>query len=489
MKDLFIISHTHWDREWYRTREQYRLQLLPMMDRLLDLLERSPEFRSFLLDGQTVMVDDYLALRPERRDQLRRLVGEGRLQIGPWYVQPDEFLVSGEALFRNLLLGVQTAEALGGVTRVGWLPDTFGHVAQLPQILRNFAVNTAIVSRGLGDQALTCPSLFWWAAPDGSRVLALHQVGGYWNAGNLGHLSFWDHTSGRAPDVERARQTLLGLLPALDPEGVLPAVAVWNGADHNPPQSDLPQLIEALGGQVGGYRLRHGSLAEYVLGLSPDALPLTTVAGELRESRYQAVLPGTLSTRVYLKQANDRAQNLLQWTAEPLSALDWLLGGLYPQAELRQAWRLLLQNHAHDSLCGCSVEAVHREMTVRFDRVEQIGQASANRALEALARRVDTAWCGPGRLPILLFNPLARHRQQAAESTLRLPHCPPAFRATDLGEVRCRCRCWLANAKCTTGSPSRPRRVRLLSGWLSGERTCATYGVSTLPATNGPRPV
>jgi alpha-mannosidase len=431
VRDLFIVSHTHWDREWYRTAQQYRLQLLDVIDRLLDLMTRVPGFKHFLLDGQMIMLEDYLELRPERVDAVRCLVGKGRLHIGPWYVQPDEFLVSGEALIRNLLFGEQTGEKLGGCAKVGWLPDTFGHVAQLPQILRNFGIDNFIFSRGLGDQALTCPSAFWWVAPNGSRVLALHQTGGYWNAGNLGHPCFWGDTEDCTPDFERARQTILDLLPALDPQGILPALVVWNGADHTPPQSDLPQIIEYLDTHLGGYRVRHGSIQDYISTLSPVSPNLSMVHGELKESRYQSLLTSTLSTRVYLKQANHSAQRLLQVYAEPLAVLGWALGGAYPAAELHEAWRLLLQNQAHDSICGCSIDPVHREMTVRFEQLEQIGKGLVGRSVEALVDRLDTTWCNPGWTPVLAFNPLSRPRCELAQITLRMPECSQAFRIID----------------------------------------------------------
>ncbi|MCL4489615.1 MAG: glycosyl hydrolase-related protein [Chloroflexi bacterium] len=430
-RELFIVSHTHWDREWYRSFQQYRLQLLSVIDRLLELMAREPRFKHFILDGQTVMLEDYLALRPERTDTVRGLVRAGRLDIGPWYVQPDEFLVSGEALIRNLLFGEQTGAPLDGVVKVGWLPDTFGHVAQLPQILRNFGIKSLIFSRGLGDPVLSCPSAFWWRAPNGASVLALHQVGGYWNAGNLGHSCFWGDTHGDAPDPDRALQTIRDLLPALDPNGSLPALALWNGADHTPPQSELPRIIAYLNTHLGGYRVKHSSVQDYVSALSSGTTTLPTIQGELRGSRYQALPTAVLSTRVYLKKANHRAQRLLECYAEPLSALASALGSAYPAAELREAWRLLLHNHAHDSICGCGIDPVHREMTSRFDQVEQIGQGLVDRSVDAVADRVDTASCAPGQTPLLEFNCLARPRSEVTQVTVRLPELSKAFSVID----------------------------------------------------------
>jgi alpha-mannosidase len=431
VKELFVVSHTHWDREWYRTFQEYRLQLVSVIDQLLELMRRQPEFEHFLLDGQTIVLEDYLALRPERVAEVRRLACEGRLAIGPWYVQPDEFLVSGEALIRNLLFGRQMAEPLGGAAKVGWLPDTFGHIAQLPQVLRNFDIDNFIFSRGIGDEALACPSAAWWCAPNGARVLALHQLGGYWNAGNLGHPCFWGEAEREAADPERALQTIRELIAALDPAGQLPALAVWNGADHTPAQSDLPEMIGYLNEHLGDYHVRHGSIVDYLTALQSDGAGLSTLEGELRGSRYQPTPASTLSSRVYLKQANHRAQRLLQDCVEPLSALAWVLGGAYPAAELREAWRLLLVNHSHDSVCGCSIDPVYHETTSRFEQVEQIGDALADRGAAALGRCIDTAWCDTGQAPVLVFNSLPYGRREAAQVTLRLPDSPRAFCVAD----------------------------------------------------------
>ena len=166
---VFVIPHTHWDREWYATFQQFRIRLVHVMDALLDLLERDPSYTHFNLDAQTVVLQDYLEIRPEKREILQKLVRERRLGVGPWYVLPDEFLVSGEALVRNLLLGHRLAGEFGHVQKVGYIPDTFGHISQLPQILQGFDIPFAMHFRGLDEGDLK--SELWWQSPDGSRVL------------------------------------------------------------------------------------------------------------------------------------------------------------------------------------------------------------------------------------------------------------------------------------------------------------------------------
>src|SRR5262249_26959551 len=167
--DVHVVSHPHWDREWYLTFEQYRARLVDLLDGVLDRMTADPSF-VFHLDGQSIVLEDYLEIRPERQRELRDRIAGSRLLVGPWYVMPDMFLVSGEALVRNLALGLRIAEGFGKAMRVGYMPDPFGHVAQMPQILAGFGLKGAILWRGFGGRHAE----YWWEAPDGSRALLLH---------------------------------------------------------------------------------------------------------------------------------------------------------------------------------------------------------------------------------------------------------------------------------------------------------------------------
>ena len=408
MLTVHVVSHTHWDREWYLTHEQFRLRLVALIDRLLDLLDADPSYKFFHLDGQTIVLEDYLEIRPEQEPRLRRAIEQGRILIGPWYVMPDEFLVSGESLVRNLVRGHRISRQFGGPMPVGYLPDLFGHVGQMPQIWRQFGLDNTILWRGFGGP----DAEYWWDAPDGSRVLMMHlPPEGYCNATRI----VFD------PDAMMARAAeKIGYERARTRTG---QALLMNGVDHVEPQTTIPMLVDRLSA-VAGQRALHSTLPDYVAAVrgavERDRPPLETVTGELRAGTdYANLLPGVLSARVYLKQQNAQVQTLLESYAEPLSVLAARLGARYPDGELRYAWKTLLQNHPHDSICGCSIDAVHEENMTRFARARQVGSAMVESALNTIADAVPAA--PQGSLRAVVVNPDAAERAQVVDAFVDLP--------------------------------------------------------------------
>jgi alpha-mannosidase len=403
--DVHVVSHTHWDREWYLTHEQFRLRLVDLVDGVLDLLDRAPAFAHFHLDGQTVVLEDYLELRPEQETRLRRRVAEGRLLVGPWYVMPDMFLVSGEALVRNLALGHAVAERFGGVMRVGYVPDPFGHVGQMPQLLLGFGLEAAILWRGFGGERAE----YQWEAPDGSRVLLLHLPReGYGNAARL-------------PVEEAAlRARAEGLVAREAARSAVDTVLLMAGSDHLEPHPRLLDLLAAAGGPAARLSTLPAYAAAVAAAVRERGVVLPVVSGELRSGEeYAHLLPGVLSARVYLKQANARVQRTLERRAEPLAAFAWLAGHACPAGALGHAWKTLLQNHPHDSICGCSVDAVHRENETRFARAGDVADAVVERSLATLARLVPAAPAGALRL--LVVNAEAAAHDGVVEGLVEVP--------------------------------------------------------------------
>jgi hypothetical protein len=375
---VVVVSHTHWDREWYQPFEIFRLRLCDMVAALIDILDRDPQFRHFMLDGQTVCLDDILEMRPSLRARLQAHIAAGRVSIGPWYVLQDEFLVGAESIVRNLSQGLRSARRFGRAMAIGYLPDAFGHIAQMPRILRGFGIDTAVVWRGVGDAA---PGREWrWRAPGGAEVLCRFLPGGYGNAHRLG--------SDCDAALERLRADMATVLTLSRA-----AVLLWmNGNDHQAAERGVPALLAALGRARTDVDIEHASLerAAELVRARTDVAALPVVDGELRRATPAVpVLSGVWSARSWQKRSHDRAQALLVRFVEPFLAF-----AMADQAEaLAHAWRTLLQCQPHDSICGCSVDEAHREIDIRLRRVQQMGRALLNEAVHSLvnARTPDFA--------------------------------------------------------------------------------------------------
>jgi alpha-mannosidase len=410
---LLVVPHTHWDREWYQTFQQFRIRLVSTVDTVLDVLESDSAFTDFMLDGQTIPLEDYLEVRPENLERLQRLTRSHRLLVGPWYLQPDEFLVGGESLIRNLQLGMRIAADFGGPMMIGYVPDIFGHIAQLPQLLRGFGIDNAVYWRGVGPEVER--SEFRWAAPDGTSVLVV------WLCDELGYSNA--RTLPLQTDALLAR--LASIESGLKARATTRTLLLMNGSDHLEPQAGLPEALAAANKRLRseGSQLVIGTLPQYVEVIKRADPPLATYTGEMRSSRYAHLLPGVLSTRMWIKQRNAACEaELVRW-AEPAAAWAWLLTGQHPSGLLRVSWRQLLYNHPHDSICGSGIDQVHEEMRSRFDQSEQVSREIAGAALDTLAAQVDTsAATEEGALPVVVFNPGPGPRTGVVSCDMEVEH-------------------------------------------------------------------
>jgi len=381
---LWVVPHTHWDREWYLPFEDFRIRLAEVVDEAIATLEARPEYR-FTLDGQTVLLEDYLEIRPEMEGRLRALLVQGRLETGPSYVLPDEFLVGAESLVRNLLHGRAVCERYGAPPApVGYLPDSFGHPAQLPQILRGFGLDTFVFSRGLGDARERLGGRFRWRAPDGSEVLALPQPIDYAAAAAIGHSVRSTQEDRGANAADRVEHILRAERHMLADPGFRD-LFLGNGYDHARLQDDLPEVLADLRALKPHVEARIARVSDYTGAVKREPGELPAFEGELAGGARANVLRGVNSSRMPLKQANERCERALQ-AAETVCALATLSrpGFRYPQGELRHAWRELLRNHPHDSICGCSVDEAHDDMAPRFRAALQVALRVSDLAMHAL---------------------------------------------------------------------------------------------------------
>jgi alpha-mannosidase len=418
-----LIPHTHWDREWYLPRAAFQTRLVPALDGLLDLLQADATYRSFLLDGQTVLVEDYLRIRPERDADIRGLVKAGRLQVGPWYVLADELIPSGEALVRNLLFGAADAERLGGRSEVLYSPDAFGHPAAWPTLAREFGLKHGVVWRGLGGEPGQEKDWYRWRGADSQEVLVWHMPPQGYEIG-----------AALPADADSLPAAWAPVRDALVRRAAGKHIAVFIGADHHAPHPQVSRLRDLLADLERDNAVRVSRLDEFCRAASAELGDLPLLHGELRWSyRYTWTLQGVHGSRAPLKRRNSSVELWLERFAEPLAALARRAGGMDRRSLLDTAWRALVRSQFHDTLAGTVSDTVALAAATRFDIVEAIAREVVRASLWDLVRHdPDAARDQTTRRPTLVvWNPAARTRQgvTVAEVTLLrrgVPIGPPA---------------------------------------------------------------
>ncbi len=428
-KAIYVLS-THWDREWYESFQYYRFRLVQLLDRVLDGLEDGRLKGPFTTDGQAIILEDYLEIRPEREEQIKRFAKEGKLVIGPWYVLPDEFLISGESHIRNIRQGRETARSYGTEpSNAGFICDLFGHISQMPQIFKGFGIETALLWRGLN--LFGKRNLVWKGADDTETVA--------FKFANYGYCDFTfavrdgDKFEVRF-DRDDKEKKLTEYLKSESDNTEIDTLLLFDGGDHQEWDQQLYEVIsDRLGKEQDGVEITHGSLDDYAKELLSQRDRITTrFEGELREpgkvfkeSSHQ--IHGVLSSRVWIKQQNTLCQSLLTQWAEPTGILAELaLDRSYPHGYLNVAWKTLIQNHPHDSICGCSIDQVHKDMIYRFDQSREIADRITIDATKKVAASIEGD-IEDKEVRMTVFNPLTSAYKGTAEFTLEIPEDYPKF--------------------------------------------------------------
>ena len=407
---ITIVPETHWDREWYLPFQEFRAKLVRLMDNLLKYFYDDPEYTNFTLDGQTIPLEDYLEIKPEKKKVLKKYVKQKRLSIGPMYVLPDEFLISGESLIRNLIIGHQIAEKFGRVMKAGYLPDTFGHIAQMPQIFSGFEIPSIIFWRGFGDEfeSNELNLEFLWQAPGNpSHVVGIFLIFGYMSAANL-NISREDGV------YRRALNTIKNLVSMLEVHAATPYLLLNNGVDHAEAQREIPEIVKQWNKQNPTITMVQNDFEHYIDNVIHSNVKLKTFQGELRGGRYAPILSGVLSTRMWIKQRNTKIECLYEKYCEPISTMIWALEREnkfeYPQNFIRAGWKWLMKNHPHDSISGCCTDQVHDEMKTRFDWAEQIGNEIIKNSILYASSKIRFDLRNKNYIPLIIYNPLPWYR-------------------------------------------------------------------------------
>lgn len=400
MKTAHIISHTHWDREWYLPYEKHHMRLVMLIDQILDAIDNDPDFKSFHLDGQTICVDDYLQVKPQNRERLMNAISHKKINIGPWYILQDAFLTSAEANVRNGYYGDLDCQRYGGKTSVGYYPDTFGIYAQAPQILKELDINNMIFGRGVSTTGFNNKvsndfeskySEMIVKSSNETEVLGILFANWYSNGNEIPVNEFeakkyWDKKLAECEMYTNSNHLLF-----------------MNGCDHTPYQASVTEAIKVANELYPDVEFIQSSFDEYLKALTTDVKQeqLSSISGELTSQNTDGLytLVNTASSRISQKISNARIQNKYEFIVEPLSALYDQEN--YPHAELEYGWKKLMQNHPHDSICGCSVDSVHRTMNSRFEDSENVADHVIENKLKYIKENIEF----DGNLGFAIINP------------------------------------------------------------------------------------
>lgn len=463
-KIFHIISNTHWDREWRFPFQRNRMMLVQMIDKAIEILENNLEYRAYHLDSQSIVVEDYLEIRPENKERLTNLVKQNRLLIGPWYVLPDEFLVGGENLIRNLLLGHKVCAKFGGVSKIGYSPFSWGQISQLPQIYKEFGINLIMFYRGVNS--LDAPMAeFIWEGADGTKALSsrfstmprynfyfyiyrpvihnekISDIEYKWTKGGTPFhfadcvLSDEDYFLINPVDSyfkENLKESVETIIINQADDFTTPHVIWMEGHDSSGPNEKTVRIIQDIKEIFPNIDVRHSTLEEYakLLDKSVNKENLVVVKGERRSSQFDLrsgnLYGYTTSARMYLKQKNFEAEKWLQFYAEPFANLSDMLGSSISQEYLRIAWDLLIQNSSHDSIGGCSLDEIHEDMMCRYKQSIEISKGVFEQACKFFGTCIDTSKFSsqvPENKQIFLtaVNPTQFKRSEVLEAIIDIP--------------------------------------------------------------------
>jgi len=466
MEKIFhVISNTHWDREWRFSFQRNRQMLVDMIDEVIHILEKEPDYRAFHLDSQTVVVEDYLEAKPQMEERFINLVKEKRLFIGPWYILPEEFQVGGENLIRNLIIGHKLGKKFGSVSKIGYSPFSWGQISQLPQLYREFGVNLIMFYRGINS--LDSPKAeFIWIGADGTKAISsrfstmprynfyfyvyrpvIHNEGFYdieykWQRGGtpfhfidseLVHEDYFVIDPNETYYKENIEKSVNNIIKDQADDFTTPHVTWMEGHDSSGPNIKTVNILKDIQTIFPNLNVIHSTLENYASSISNsvDETKLKTVEGERRSAQFDRrsgnLYGYTTSARMYLKIKNFENEKWLQYYAEPFETISGIEGKDTKSKYLEIAWKLLVQNSAHDSIGGCSLDEIHEDMMNRYKHSIEISQGVFERAIKYIVKKINTSSISLHDTPlnnhifIAAFNPNNYSRNEVVETFIDIP--------------------------------------------------------------------
>lgn len=415
---VHIIPTTHWDREWYLTKECFRVRLIRLMDKVIYLLE-SGEYPHFLLDGQSIMIEDYLEVKPHMRKRLEALMESQKLIAGPWYVIPDMFLPSGEALISNLNISARlTGSFSAKPSAFGYCPDSFGINSQLAQILKKSEITSMFYSRGRlvddneGEYAETMLS-----SPDGSELFAIYD--NYSNGVGLVVDNIWRNIERQNGNVDKAAERAAELLPYVSARYSGKILPWFVGIDHLEPEKKLREMVERADEKIENASFTMSRPEAYIKETLGNCIA-AKASGEQRGAHDKHFAIGnTLSSRADIKQDYKRVENKLYCLAQPLisQAADRGFDNLDTLSLFMYAEKEFAKLIAHDSICTCGSDEMCDDCENNLRRVEEICDEIIFEEIKNLGKGAVQV----GKGAVIVFNPQQEQASFVIDTELAVP--------------------------------------------------------------------
>lgn len=407
-KTVHVVPHSHWDREWYFTTSRSKIYLMHDLKKVLEQLEKDNPYESFILDGQASLLDDYLKWRPQDKARIEKLVQQGKLIIGPWYTQTDQLVISGESIVRNMLYGMKICEDFGDYMNVGYVPDSFGQAASMPQIYREFGISGTMFWRGVSDDDVAHTE-YKWRGEDGSVVNVYQIPSGYYIGGAI-------------PEREADLAEFLHQEPFKTTWGRSSTDQVYfpNGFDQAPVRENLPELVDQMNELYQDeYELQFSTIEKYIAAVKERQPELEEIAGELINGKLMRIHKTIFSSRPDLKALNTKIQHYLVNVMEPVLTMAMQLGFEYPVETVKEIWKLMFENAAHDSIGSCVSDTTNEDVYMRYKQARDISM----NLVELTLRQISTAINNPQaqEITFTLFNTYNTIRDGVVEAEVYLP--------------------------------------------------------------------
>lgn len=392
MKKIHVVAHTHWDREWYFSDNEAFIQFSYHMDEVIYALENG-ELDYYYLDGQLSILDDYLKVYPNQETKIKELVEGNKLFIGPWYTQMDEFVVAGESVVKNLQIGIDMSKRLGGHTALGYLPDSFGQGKDMPKIYNGFGIEDAVFWRGMPNE-VTKSREFYWTAEDGSKVLTINIRNGYYAGVAL---------------VEGEIYQKKAILDIVSEDSTTTNITLPVGGDQRAVDRNLKAIIEEANKEFAEeYQIEESNYPHIFNLLKKEATDLPTVQGEFMSGSVSKIHRSIYSSRYDLKKINDTIENRLIFQLEPLMLMADDLGIPFKRELMDYTWKLILKNHAHDSIGGCNTDKTNEMIMARYKEADQLSYSTVDYLVRKIAESIE----GIQENDLVLFNTLPYRRTE-----------------------------------------------------------------------------